>query len=136
MEVSNYPLPQQRAEAMNKRRLGLGVTGLADALFMCGLRYGSPDAVAATGAWMQAIKDAALETSAALAEEKGAFPLLTRERLISPQLWPLAFAGAARLIARKGLRNGLLTSIAPTGTISLIAGNVSSGVEPIFLALI
>ncbi|MBL8792061.1 MAG: adenosylcobalamin-dependent ribonucleoside-diphosphate reductase [Rhizobiales bacterium] len=132
VDVSNYPLPEQRAEAFNKRRLGLGVTGLADALFMCGLRYGSPEAAAATGAWMLAIKDAALEASAGLAEEKGAFPLFDADAYLATPYGQSLSPGQRDLIARKGLRNGLLTSIAPTGTISLIAGNVSSGVEPIF----
>jgi ribonucleoside-diphosphate reductase alpha chain len=132
VDVSNYPLPQQRAEAVNKRRLGLGVTGLADALFMCGLRYGSPDAVAATAAWMRAIKDAALEASAGLAAEKGAFPLFDAEAYLATAYGQALSPQHRALIQQNGLRNGLLTSIAPTGTISLIAGNVSSGVEPIF----
>lgn len=132
VDVSNYPLPQQRAEAMNKRRLGLGVTGLADALFMCGLRYGSPEAVAATGAWMKAIKDAALTASSALAAEKGAFPLFDAAAYLGTAYGEGLAPDQRDMIARQGLRNGLLTSVAPTGTISLIAGNVSSGIEPIF----
>ena len=132
VDVSNYPLPQQRAEALNKRRLGLGVTGLADALFMCGLRYGSPDAVAATGAWMQAIQEAALETSAGLAQEKGVFPLFDAEAYLATAYGQRLPQRHREMIARQGLRNGLLTSVAPTGTISLVAGNVSSGIEPIF----
>ena len=132
VDVSNYPLAEQRKEAMNKRRLGLGVTGLADALFMCGLRYGSTDAVAATGQWMKAIKDAALEASSDLAVEKGAFPLFEAQAFLETAFGQ-SLAGEHRHRIRKhGLRNGLLTSIAPTGTISLVAGNVSSGIEPIF----
>lgn len=132
VDVSNYPLPQQRAEATNKRRLGLGVTGLADALFMCGLRYGSPEAVAATSAWMKAIEDAALMTSSALAVEKGSFPLFDAVAYLDTEYGRSLDEAQREMIARQGLRNGLLTSVAPTGTISLVAGNVSSGIEPIF----
>jgi ribonucleoside-diphosphate reductase alpha chain len=132
IDVSNYPLPQQRAEALNKRRLGLGVTGLADALFMCGLRYGSAAAAAATGQWMKAIGDAALDASCSLAEEKGSFPLFDAGAYLSTAHADTLSPAQREMIARHGLRNGLLTSVAPTGTISLIAGNVSSGIEPIF----
>jgi ribonucleoside-diphosphate reductase alpha chain len=132
VDVSNYPLAEQKAEAMNKRRLGLGVTGLADALFMCGLRYGSAEAVAMTGRWMKAIKDAALEASSDLAVEKGAFPLFDAEAYLDTAYGRALDEVHRRRIRSNGLRNGLLTSIAPTGTISLVAGNVSSGIEPIF----
>ena len=132
IDVSNYPLPAQASEAKAKRRIGLGVTGLADALAMTGLTYGSAEAAETARAWMAAIEVAAYRTSTALAAEKGAFPLFDASHF--------AAAGhAARLpaeiraeIAKHGLRNGLITSIAPTGTISLFAGNVSSGIEPIF----
>jgi ribonucleoside-diphosphate reductase alpha chain len=132
IDVSNYPLPRQREEAFGKRRLGLGVTGLADALLMCGLRYGATDAVAATSAWMKTIKDAALAQSGGLAAEKGAFPLFDAQRYLATEYGRSLAPEQRRMIAEKGLRNGLLTSIAPTGTISLLAGNVSSGIEPIF----
>ncbi len=132
VDVSNYPLPQQRAEAFNKRRLGLGVTGLADALFMCGLRYGAPAAVAATGAWMGAIQEAALDASCDLAAEKGAFPLFDCDAYLATAYGMSLSARQRKRVAATGLRNGLLTSVAPTGTISLVAGNVSSGIEPIF----
>ncbi len=132
IEVSNYPLPQQEREARAKRRIGLGMTGLADALAMCGAVYGTEPAAAMAGAWMAAIEHQAYSTSIDLAVEKGAFPLFDAERFGRT-------GHAARLpqdlrerIAKHGIRNGLLTSIAPTGTISLIAGNVSSGIEPIF----
>jgi ribonucleoside-diphosphate reductase alpha chain len=132
IDVSNYPLPQQREEAFAKRRIGLGITGLADALAMVGLTYGSPEAASAASGWMGVIEQAAYEASIGLARERGPFPLFDRERFgrtghaarLSPHL------GAE--IERHGIRNGLLTSIAPTGTISLLAGNVSSGIEPIF----
>jgi ribonucleoside-diphosphate reductase alpha chain len=132
VDVSNYPLPQQAAEAFAKRRLGLGVTGLANALFMCGLRYGDAAAVTATGQCMSAIQTAALEASADLAVEKGTFPKFNAEAYLVTAYAAKLNADQRAMIARKGLRNGLLTSIAPTGTISLLAGNVSSGIEPVF----
>ncbi len=132
IDVSNYPLEPQRREAFAKRRLGLGVTGLADALLMCGLRYGSGDAAAAAKEWMALIQEAAISASADLADEKGAFPLFDADKyLATPYAATLPEALRVK-IKQSGLRNGLLTSIAPTGTISLLAGNVSSGVEPIF----
>ena len=132
IEVSNYPLPAQRKEAKAKRRIGLGVTGLADALILCGVRYGTPEAVALAERWMAAIQKAAYLASAELAREKGAFPLFDAEKfLAAPNVRHLPEEVRAA-IAEHGIRNGLLTSIAPTGTISLLAGNVSSGVEPVF----
>ncbi len=132
IDVSNFPLDQQRQEAIAKRRIGLGLTGLADALAMCGLTYGTPEAAAAAANWMAEIEAGAYRASSKLAEERGPFPLFDREAF-------LANGHAAKLnseikdgIRRHGIRNGLLTSIAPTGTISLLAGNVSSGIEPIF----
>jgi ribonucleoside-diphosphate reductase alpha chain len=132
IEVSNYPLPQQRAEAFAKRRLGLGVTGLGDALAMMGLRYGSDEAAATTQKWMAAIQRAAIESSVELAEEKGVFPMFDAHAYLGTPYGEDLPITCRDAIGRQGLRNGLLTSIAPTGTISLLAGNVSSGIEPIF----
>ncbi len=132
IDISFYPLPQQKAEAMAKRRMGLGITGLADALAMTGVRYGSEEAAALAGRWMAVIERAAYEASTDLAEEKGAFPLFDAEAyLCSGHVEDLP-ADIRLRIREKGIRNALLTSIAPTGTISLLAGNVSSGIEPIF----
>src|SRR5262245_37319425 len=132
IDISNYPLAAQKKQAMAKRRIGLGVTGLADALIMCGARYGTAAATSLAEAWMAAVKVAAYAATAELAREKGAFPLYDAERfLAAPNLQQLPQAVRLKL-AQHGARNGLLTSIAPTGTISLLAGNVSSGVEPVF----
>ena len=131
IDISCYPLPQQEDEAKAKRRIGLGITGLADALLFCGAAYGSSDAVALTQAWLGTIKRAAYRASAELAAEKGAFPLYDAMMLEQPNLASLDEETRA-LIAEHGLRNGCLTSIAPTGTTSLLAGNVSSGIEPVF----
>ncbi len=134
IDVSNYPLPQQKREALNKRRLGLGVTGLADAILMCGLRYGSNESAELAALCMKTIRNAALESSTALAKEKGSFPLFNVDDYLATE-YALSLSTYQRdAIKTNGLRNGLLTSIAPTGTISLLAGNVSSGIEPIFNA--
>jgi ribonucleoside-diphosphate reductase alpha chain len=132
IDLSNYPLPAQREEAKAKRRIGLGVTGLADALILCGVRYGTPAAATLARRWMAAIERAAYRASAGLAGEKGTFPLYDAGRfLAAPNVQRLP-EDVRAAIARHGIRNGLLTSIAPTGTISLLAGNVSSGIEPVF----
>jgi ribonucleoside-diphosphate reductase alpha chain len=132
IEVSNYPLSQQRAEAKAKRRLGLGVTGLANALAMLGLRYGSAAAAQATKSWMATIQRAAMAASTELAAEKGAFPMFDADQYLGTVYGQSLDQEMHRMIRRKALRNGLLTSVAPTGTISLLAGNISSGIEPVF----
>jgi len=132
VDASRFPLPRQAEEARLKRRIGLGVTGLADALLMVGLRYGSDAAVAATEGWMHAIARAAYLASVDLAREKGAFPLFDADRYLASGSLRHMDADVRAAIARHGIRNALLTSIAPTGTISLYAGNVSSGIEPVF----
>ena len=131
VDASRFPLPAQAEEARAKRRIGLGVTGLADALAICGLRYGTEAAAARTGAWLRTIANAAYAASARLAAEKGAFPLWDPALMDAPVVRRLD-PDVRALVAAHGLRNALLTSIAPTGTISLLAGNVSSGIEPIF----
>jgi ribonucleoside-diphosphate reductase alpha chain len=132
IDVSNFPLEAQRQEALAKRRIGLGVTGLADALIFCGLRYGSDDAARRSEHWMALIEKAAYLASARLAAERGAFPLYEAEPFARNAVFKRLDADSRALIGAHGLRNGLLTSVAPTGTISLLAGNVSSGVEPVF----
>jgi ribonucleoside-diphosphate reductase alpha chain len=132
VDASRFPLPQQAAEAQAKRRIGLGVTGLADALLMTGLRYGSEAAAAQTGGWLKRIAQAAYRASADLAAEKGAFPLYDRDAFLASPIVARMDPEVRAAIAEKGIRNALLTSIAPTGTISLLAGNVSSGIEPVF----
>lgn len=133
IEVSNFPLPQQREEAFNKRRIGLGVTGVADALMMVRLRYGTEEAAARLEKWMQLIDEEAYRASVLLAKEKGAFPLFDADKFLAPGTHASGLTeNTQNLIREFGIRNALLTSIAPTGTISLYAGNVSSGIEPVF----
>ena len=132
VDVSGYPLKAQRDEAKAKRRIGLGVTGLADALIMLGVRYGSKEAQQLTEAWLGGIKIACYRESASLAGTKGAFPLCDVKAILAGPATAGLPDDVRAAIAAHGLRNGLLTSIAPTGTISLLAGNVSSGIEPVF----
>ena len=132
VDASNFPLEQQAQEAQAKRRIGLGVTGLADALLMVGLRYGSDEAAATAENWLKAIARAAYLASVELAKEKGAFPLFDAEKYLASGTMQAMDEDVRAAIAAHGIRNALLTSIAPTGTISLYAGNVSSGIEPVF----
>ncbi|WP_428928353.1 adenosylcobalamin-dependent ribonucleoside-diphosphate reductase [Marinibacterium sp. SX1] len=132
VDASKFPLPEQAAEAQNKRRIGLGVTGLADALLMMGLRYGSDEAARQTEDWLHAIARAAYLASVDLAREKGAFPLFDAEGYLASGTMAQMDDDVREAIRAHGIRNALLTSIAPTGTISLYAGNVSSGIEPVF----
>ncbi len=132
VNASQFPLQEQKVEALAKRRIGLGVTGLADALLMVGEKYGSIRAAARVESWMKQIARAAYKASAHLAEEKGAFPLFDKEKYLASETMLDMDDDVRDLIARHGIRNALLTSIAPTGTISLYAGNVSSGIEPVF----
>jgi ribonucleoside-diphosphate reductase alpha chain len=132
VDASRFPLPEQEAEARAKRRIGLGVTGLADALLMLGQRYGSEDAARLTEVWMHAIARSAYLASVDLAKEKGAFPLFEAQGFLAGGTMARMDQDVREAIARHGIRNALLTSIAPTGTISLYAGNVSSGIEPVF----
>jgi ribonucleoside-diphosphate reductase alpha chain len=132
VDVSGFPLEEQAHEAMAKRRIGLGITGLADALIMCGARYGSRDAVRLTEIWLKALQRAAYMASVELAKEKGAFPLFDADQYLAGESIKELDEDVRAAIAEHGIRNALLTSVAPTGTISLFADNVSSGLEPVF----
>ena len=134
IDVSRYPLPAQAEQARRTRRIGLGITGLADALVLLGLDYDSDAARALAARAMQTIRDAAYRASVGLAREKGPFPAFEARPF-------LASGFASRLpetirdaIAAHGIRNSHLLAIAPAGTISLLANNISSGIEPIFAA--
>ena len=132
IDISRFPLPEQRMEAIAKRRIGLGVTGLADALIFCRVRYGSPESITLIDRWLGILSEAAYAASIDIAEEKGAFPLFDAAAYLArPNITRLPQALRAGLAAH-GIRNALVTSIAPTGTISLFADNISSGVEPVF----
>ncbi|MBV8537598.1 MAG: ribonucleoside reductase, partial [Alphaproteobacteria bacterium] len=132
IDVSRFPLEEQQAEATAKRRIGLGVTGLADALIMCRVRYGSEAAVRLTETWMRRLERQAYLASVEIAKEKGPFPLFEAEPFLAGETVAGLDKDIKEAIAAHGIRNALLTSIAPTGTISLLADNVSSGLEPVF----
>jgi ribonucleoside-diphosphate reductase alpha chain len=132
IDRTTYPLPQQEVEAKNKRRMGIGVTGLANAIEICGHPYGSRKGDKLTRKIMKHLRDACYNASIDLAIEKGAYPLWNVKSLQSEFFltMPDDIRERARL---HGMRNSHLLSIAPTGTISLYANNVSSGLEPPFL---
>ncbi|MFA4944250.1 MAG: adenosylcobalamin-dependent ribonucleoside-diphosphate reductase [Lentisphaeria bacterium] len=132
IDLSNFPLPRQAEEAQGKRRMGLGITGLADALIFLGLPYGEPAGRAFAEKAMRTLKDAAYDASADLAAEKGAFPAFDRDKCLQGAFIRTLPPRLRAKIRQQGLRNSHLTSIAPTGTISLLAGNLSSGIEPVF----
>lgn len=132
VDRARYPLPQQRAEALNKRRMGLGVTGVANAGEALGLPYGSPDYLAFQERVLRLIANECYRASALLAAEKGTFPLYEADKYNGQPFIQKLDADVQELIHKHGIRNSHLTSIAPTGTISLTADNCSSGIEPVF----
>jgi ribonucleoside-diphosphate reductase alpha chain len=134
IDASRFPLPQQADMARSTRRVGLGITGLADALIMLGLDYGSQRARDAAAGIMRTICHAAYRASIALADEKGRFPAFEPERYSGGAFIATLPEDIRDGIARHGIRNSHLVAIAPTGTISLLANNVSSGLEPAFAA--
>lgn len=132
IDISGYPLPQQKKEARNKRRMGIGIMGLADMLIFMGVRYGSPKSIEIASEIMKAITYTAYRASISLAKEKGVFPLFDAENYCKGRFITTLPGDIQKDIRKYGLRNSHLTSIAPTGTISLFAGNISSGLEPVF----
>ena len=132
IDASRFPLQAQAKRARGTRRIGLGLTGLADTLIMLGLHYGSEEGRRRGAELMTAICHTAYRSSIELAQEKGRFPLFEREPyLASPFIRSLP-DDIQEGIAQEGIRNSHLTAIAPTGTISLLAENISSGIEPVF----
>jgi ribonucleoside-diphosphate reductase alpha chain len=132
IEVSRYPLAPQRSEARATRRLGLGFMGLGSALIMLGLRYESAAARELAAAIARTIRDAAYEASIELAIERGRFPAFDATRYLESAFARRLPEALRQRIARHGIRNSHLLAIAPTGTISQLANNVSSGIEPVF----
>ena len=130
IDRTTYPLKEQEEEAKSKRRMGLGITGLANAAEMCGYAYASPKFMKFTAKVMRELRDACYSASADLAVEKGAFPLFDKEKYMQSGFIKTLPNNLKDKIAQQGIRNSHLTSIAPTGTISLTADNVSSGIEP------
>ncbi len=134
LDITLWPLAEQQAEARNKRRIGLGFTGLGNALTMLGLRYDGEPARTKAAEIAQCMRDTAYLASVELAREKGAFPAFDADRYLAPPHFASRLPPALQAAIRThGIRNSHLLSIAPTGTISLaFAGNVSGGIEPTF----
>lgn len=133
IDVATYPLPAQEKEAKDKRRMGLGVTGLANAGEALGYPYGSNDFIRFTQDVMRLLRDYAYVASTELAQEKGSFPLFEVDKYLAEGTFASTLPVYIReLIEQHGIRNSHLISIAPTGTISISADNVSSGIEPVF----
>lgn len=132
LDVTLYPTPEQELEAMNKRRIGLGITGLGNMLQQLRCIYGSHEAVSITREVMETIRDVAYEASANLAEQRGPFPMYDENRFLQAHTVKQLPEELRSLILKTGIRNGVLLTIAPTGTTSLYYGNVSSGCEPTF----
>lgn len=133
IDVSRYPLKAQREQAMGTRRIGLGVTGLADALVMLGVRYGSPQSFSIAGDIMQRVAHVTWQTSIELAAEKGSFPFYSPDYLHG-QFVETLDENIRLNMEKQGMRNSHHNTIAPTGTISILANNISNGIEPIFRA--
>lgn len=132
VDRTRYPLAEQKAEALSKRRMGIGVMGLANAIEACGYAYGSPGFLAQEEILLSTIEHCCYEASADLAKEKGAFPLFDAERYLQGKHIKKLPDFVKEQIRAHGIRNSHLTSIAPTGTISMCADNVSGGIEPVF----
>jgi ribonucleoside-diphosphate reductase alpha chain len=132
IDLSHFPLPAQERQAHGSRRIGLGITGLGDALILLGLRYDSEAGRALAGVAMKTICHAAYRTSVALAEEKGTFPYFDMDGYLAAPFVRRLPADIREGIRRYGIRNSHLTAIAPASSVSLLAGNVSSGIEPVF----
>lgn len=132
IDVSAYPLARQAEAAFATRRIGLGITGLADALAMLGQRYDGWTARGVAGDILRRVCLAAYEASVELAGERGAFPAFEPARFLESRFVGRLPGSLQARIGRTGIRNSHLLAIAPAGTISLLAGNVSSGIEPIY----
>jgi ribonucleoside-diphosphate reductase alpha chain len=132
VDKATYPLQEQRLEATNKRRMGIGVTGLANAIEALGMPYGSEGFLFMQAEILRVLRDEAYHASAMLAKEKGAFPYFDRDKYLGGDFIQTLSEPVQDAIYQNGIRNSHLLSIAPTGTISLSADNVSSGIEPVF----
>ena len=132
LDASHYPLEQQAAQAAESRRIGLGVTGLADALIMLGIPYGRVQGRELAGRVLETLRDEAYRTSITLAREKGSFPALQAPDFLARPFIRRLPEALRDGIRTSGIRNSHLLALAPTGSISLLAGNVSTGIEPCF----
>lgn len=134
IDVSHYPLTKQQEEAYVTRRIGLGITGLADLFVMLGVRYGEQESAQLAGEIMKTISRVTWETSVSLSEERGAFPLFDKTKYLEGAFVQQLPQDMLQAISQSGIRHSHHNTIAPTGTISLLANNVSNGIEPVFSA--
>lgn len=132
IDRTEYPLAQQMFESHNKRRMGLGFTGLANALTLMGIRYGTPDAIKFVRKVAKTLAYTAIEASSDLALEKGSFKLFDADKYLESGYVKRLPQDLKNKIKKNGMRNSHLTSIAPTGSISFGADNISGGIEPVF----
>jgi ribonucleoside-diphosphate reductase alpha chain len=132
VDLSRYPLPAQAEQALGSRRVGLGISGLADMLLMLGVHYASDQAREIAAEVMRRVCHSAYRASTNLAEQKGSFPYFDRDAYLASPFVGRLPADIRDRIREKGIRNSHLTAIAPAGTISLLANNLSSGIEPVF----
>lgn len=132
IDLSQFPLEQQARQAKGTRRIGLGLTGLADTLIMLCITYGSNESYETAASIMRCITHTAYRTSIKLAEEKGSFSFFDKDKYLASGFIRTLPNGIKKCISENGIRNSHLTTIAPTGTISLLANNVSSGLEPVY----
>ena len=132
ISVTIYPIKDIEDESLNSRRIGLGVTGMHDMLLKLGIKYGSKEAIETVDKVFDYIKNKAYETSTYIAVEKGVFPVYDKEQLLKSGFVKTLKPSIRSKIREYGLRNAALLSCPPTGTISIISGNCSSGIEPIF----
>lgn len=132
IDVTNYPLEEQKQEEWAKRRVGLGISGLADMLAMMGVRYGSHDAARLYGEVQKHITLESYTASMRLAMERGSFPLFNKERFFQGFAGKMLPKDLQDMIYNNGIRNGVLNTIAPVGTTSIVFGDISSGIEPVF----
>ena len=133
IELTYLPLPEQKEEIENKRRIGIGVTGLGSALMMLGIEYGSEESLAITKKYFDFATNLIYQSSAEIAKEKGVFPLWNYNNFIKGGFHKCLNGKTLELIKENGLRNSHLTSIQPTGNTGILANNVSGGLEPVFM---
>jgi len=132
IDVSIFPTMDQQYEAQEKRRIGLGITGLGNMLQQMELKYGSVESLNLVRKVMVVFRDTAYKTSALLAKERGSFPCYDKEKYIDAMFIQTLPTSIRSLIQENGIRNSVLLTIAPTGTTSIYYDNVSSGIEPSF----
>ena len=133
IELERYPTERQASVARSTRRVGLGIMGLDDALRMLGTAYGSEDSLDTVAALLRRVRAASYAASIELAAERGAFPRFAESRFTTGPGWlGVKDSGSCGLFFRRGIRNGALTAIAPAGSLALLAGNVSAGIEPTY----